>query len=333
MVDGQSTDRLRVGSFNEQIWGDLRERDPASPVAGVGGSVAGVGGSVARPAALPVATTPTTATPATSAPAPRVPAPTVTLPKLGVVSPVPEVPGIFPLQTSQYSVVVSWYDRSTDELAFIVYRRDAQGNWQNVHEVATHDEAGQGEDYSWVDTDRNQSGQCYRIAAAGLIASGYSGEQCTVRPDPSQFPQSVPAATRQWYGLSGANGGTGTLQTDKRDSDTNLVWSDSDWTSVALDWSEGPSLWKVQAQGGPQVMYGQAVALRVWGGGWLKYGVQGLGVDLQFSDTPSYEWYVLGEPPGTSIPDGQDFAVWDSAAHDYLVFGHETWGVSLNSNT
>ena len=145
----------------------------ASPVAGVGGSVAGVGGSVARPAALPVATTPTTATPATSAPASRVPAPTVTLPKLGVVSPVPEVPGIFPLQTSQYSVVVSWYDRSTDELAFIVYRRDAQGNWQNVHEVATHDEAGQGEDYSWVDTDRNQSGQCYMIAAAGLIASGY----------------------------------------------------------------------------------------------------------------------------------------------------------------
>ena len=27
MVDGQSTDRLRVGNFNEQVWGDLRERD------------------------------------------------------------------------------------------------------------------------------------------------------------------------------------------------------------------------------------------------------------------------------------------------------------------
>ena len=27
MVDGQSTDRLRVGNFNERVWGDLRERD------------------------------------------------------------------------------------------------------------------------------------------------------------------------------------------------------------------------------------------------------------------------------------------------------------------
>ena len=30
VVDGQSTDRLRVGNFNEQVWGDLRERDHAS---------------------------------------------------------------------------------------------------------------------------------------------------------------------------------------------------------------------------------------------------------------------------------------------------------------
>ncbi len=27
MVDGQSTDRLTVGNFSEQVWGDLRERD------------------------------------------------------------------------------------------------------------------------------------------------------------------------------------------------------------------------------------------------------------------------------------------------------------------
>jgi hypothetical protein len=27
VVDGQSTDRPTVGNFNEQVWGDLRERD------------------------------------------------------------------------------------------------------------------------------------------------------------------------------------------------------------------------------------------------------------------------------------------------------------------
>ena len=64
-------------------------------------------------------------------------------------------------------------------------------------------------------------------------------------------------------------------------------------------------------------MYGEAVALRVWGGGWLEYGHQDWGVDLQLSDTPSYEWYVLGETPGWDI-DGGEFALWNSAAHDYL---------------
>ncbi len=98
--------------------------------------VASTGGSLARPAALPAATAPTTITSATSASSPRVPTPTVTPPKIGVVLPVPESPGVFPLQTSPSAVVVSWTDRSTDEQAFIVYRRDAQGNWQNVHEEA-----------------------------------------------------------------------------------------------------------------------------------------------------------------------------------------------------
>ena len=47
------------------------------------------------------------------------------------------------------------------------------------------------------------------------------------------------------------------------------------------------------------------------------------------SDTPSYEWYIIGAPPGVQV-DSEEFALWDSAANDYLVFGHQTWGVNLN---
>jgi hypothetical protein len=274
-------------------------------------------------AAPPVVTSPVAASPVAAGPV-------ISLPKTGIIArlPIPAVPGEYPLQTSQDAVVVPWYDRSTDEQSFIVYRRDAGGNWQNVYQVNTRNEAGVGDNYSWVDTDTNQSGQCYMIAAVGTFGAGDSSEECTVRPDPFQFPQAVPQVTRQWFGLSDVNDGTGPLQTATRDSYTNLIWSNETF-GVNLDWSENTSLWKVQAQGGPQVMYGQAVALRVWGGGWLKYGNETWGVDLQLSDTPSYEWYILGAPPGTPV-DGETFALWNSSAHDYLVFGDQTWGVNLN---
>ncbi len=76
-------------------------------------------------------------------------------------------------------------------------------------------------------------------------------------------------------------------------------------------------------------MRGQAVALRVWGGGWLKYGNETWGVDLVLSDTPSYEWYVVGGTPGIPIDNGP-WALCNNAAHDYLVYGDQTWGVNLN---
>jgi hypothetical protein len=289
----------------------------------------GGGGPAAPPASGPPKTTPpTTAAPPTTSP------PKVTIPTLpGTTAvfepmPTPTSPGLHPLQASEYAVVVSWYDRSTDENSFAVYRREDNGTWQKVSDVPTRDLAGVGGNYTWTDTSDNQSGQCYMVAAEGSFDAGYSTEECTVRPDPRQFPQSVPSDPKQWYGLSWKNDGTGPLQTGYRGSDTYLTWSHQTF-GVDLDWSESTSLWKVEAQRGPVAMYGEAVALRVWGGGWLKYGHQDWGVDLQLSDTPSYEWYILGETPGWDI-DGGEFALWNSAAHDYLILNDQTWGVDLN---
>jgi hypothetical protein len=225
------------------------------------------------------------------------------------------------------AVTVGWYDRSTDEQKFVLYRRTASGAWQEIYEVPTRNVTGGG-DYYFVDTDRSLSGQCYRIAAVNQNGGGYTSEECTVRPDPGSFPQSVPSAVKQWTGLSNVNDGTGDLQSTTRSSDTDLIWSNQTF-GVDLNWSEYPTLWKIEAQGGPQLMKGQAVALRVWGGGWLTYGHETWGVDLQLSDTPSYEWYVVGGTPGTAI-DGGTWALWNSAANDYLVYGDETFGVNLN---
>lgn len=237
----------------------------------------------------------------------------------------PAQPGVNPLEATAQAVTVRWYDRSTTEQKFVVYKRDQNGAWQVINQVPTRNVAGMSGDYSYLDTDHSVSGQCYMIAAVDESGrAGYTQEQCTVRPDPSRFPQTYPASTKKWYGLNNKNDGTGDLCY----SAPNLCLTHENQTfGVNLDWQEHSGLWKIEAQGGPHLMQGQAVALRVWGGGWLKYGHETWGIDLVLSDTPSYEWYVLSGPPGSSIY--PDYALWNSAAKDYLVEAHRTWGVSL----
>jgi hypothetical protein len=238
----------------------------------------------------------------------------------------PVSPGLYQLASSQQAVTVGWYDRSTNEQKFVVYKRDQQGNWQDVYEVPSRNVGGADGDYSWVDNDHSVSGQCYMVAAVNANGASDTSEECTVRPDPSQFPQTVSQSMQQWFGLSGNNDGTGDLFNSSR----NMSLTHANQTfGVDLDYSESPALWKIEAQGGPHLMYGQAVALRVWGGGWLKYGNETWGVDLQLSDTPSYEWHLVGEAPGTTIANGS-FALWNSATNRYLVASHQTWGVSLD---
>jgi hypothetical protein len=255
-------------------------------------------------------------------------------------------PGLYNLQATASSVTVKWYDRSNDELGFKVFRRDLSGNWQLVDQIGSRDVIGSGNqtgDYSWVDTSTNISGQCYKIAAYNTVNSGYTAEECTVRPDPSRFPQTVAVTVPSWTGLSAVNDGTGILANVGIGSLSNLgpgqylQYGEQRWAGANLTWGNS-SLWKVEAQGGPHLMKGQAVALRVWGGGWLKYQDQTWGVSLGLSDTPVYEWYVIGREndpskrtwAGADLTDGGTFALWNSTAKSYLVPGYQAFGVGLN---
>jgi len=245
-------------------------------------------------------------------------------------APPPDFPGLNPLQASATSVTVAWYDRSLSSTSeaqkFVVYRRAANGAWQNVHEVPVNP-AGTGTSYSWVDTDLSLSVQCYMIAAVNTAGAGNSFEECTVRPDPSRFPQTVPQADEQWFGLSSTNDGTGALW--NRPKSRQLKWG-NETLGVDLVWDDHPALWKIEAQGGdPHVKQGQAVALRVWGGGWLAYGTETWGVDLVLSSTPLYQWYVLSGKLGAPISSG-GFALWNSAAQGYLISRDQRWGVDLD---
>jgi hypothetical protein len=44
--------------------------------------------------------------------------------------------------------------------------------------------------------------------------------------------------------------------------------------------------------------------------------------------TPVYQWYILGGTPGDTV-DSSEFALWDSAASDFLVEHNQNFGVDL----
>ena len=147
-------------------------------------------------------------------------------------------------------------------------------------------------------------------------------------------PKAVPPvdpllSTQQWYGLSGTNDGTGRLQNGTRQAYASLTWSHQTF-GVDLDWTDASSLWKVQALSGSTAnVRGKPLHCAFGAEGGSNTGIKIGGVDLQLSDTPAYEWYVLGATPGWQIDSGE-FALWNSAAHDYLVLSSQTWGVDLN---
>jgi hypothetical protein len=224
-------------------------------------------------------------------------------------------------------VTIRWQDRSTNEQQFVVYKRDVEGAWRGFYAVPTSSPSGVSGDYQVVDIDHSVSGQCYMIAAVGASGTTSSPEACTVRPDPGRFPQAPPPATQQWSGLSSVNDGPGSLRSNARPSESDELTNANQTWGVDLDWTEFPALWKAEAKGGPHLMQGQAVALRVWGGGWLKYADKTYGTDVELSSTPSYEWYPTAGAPGTPL--GGDYALWNDAAHDYLVADDHFLGVGL----
>jgi hypothetical protein len=238
-------------------------------------------------------------------------------------------PGAPLLQAFPDRVIVNWVDKSIAETEFDVQKRNGAGEWTTIYSVATHNSPGRGEPYAMADTDHSVSGQCYRVVATNGLSSGNSTEQCTVRP--SGLP-TVPGRAIQWSGLSSVNGGSGALANlgNPLVGHAQYLYRSKRTFGVDLDFRDSPSSWMVQAQGGPQLMKGQAVALWVPGGGWLTLGDPTFGIGLGFdSEHPSYEWSILGAgAPGEPLSNGT-FALWNSRKQDFLDFGNSSVTVNL----
>jgi len=236
-------------------------------------------------------------------------------------------PVVSPLIAVRDRVTVHWTDRSSNETSFRVEKRGKFGSWFTAYTTPSNGVFGSGGTYDWFDFETAISGQCYRVIAINPSGKAPTAEMCTVRPDPVAFPQAAVGKAMQWDGLTSLNGGTGTLHSSV---DGRHLYSRSRWVGPDLDFKSGVSSWKVVAEGGPQLMKGQAVAL--WtpgedgGGGWMKSGGATFGAAMSFDQSrPSYEWRIVGavETAGQPLNSGT-FALWSNVRRDYLVFAPGT---------
>jgi len=245
-----------------------------------------------------------------------------------VVVPAPAAPRNLALQAAADSVTVGWLDGSTNEDGFVVSRRTIDGQWQVVQTVPSTSVGGTGARYTWIDRDRNISAQCYSVSAVASLQASGTPQQCVVRPDAGRFPQDPSPTVKEWAPY---------YYDDERtlfDVPRNACVGHEERTAgVSIGWDPNGTYddvrIKPQGAGTHPLMQAEVVALWVPSGGWLKYATQAFGVNLDFSATPVYEWYLIAGSPG-STQFGPESALWNSTAKDYLVNGSEVWGIPLN---
>ena len=121
----------------------------------------------------------------------------------------PAAPDLSPVQATTNSyVTVGWNDNSTNEYQFVLAKaqhRRRRNGWGDIYSTDSDNPAGTfaASEYQYTDFDTGPDAECYRVLAIPVVATsgfgnGVSDERCTVRPDPAQFPQSVPLSADQW---------------------------------------------------------------------------------------------------------------------------------------
>src|SRR5262249_49544891 len=75
--------------------------------------------------------------------------------------------------------------------------------------------------------------------------------------------------------------------------------------------------------------YGDAVALHVKGGGYVRYEERTFGINLGWSSKPVFEWVILGGRKGDVIKPGNPVSLFNTKASDELANFTRTKGVDL----
>jgi hypothetical protein len=128
----------------------------------------------------------------------------------------------------------------------------------------------------------------------------------------------VPGVTA--YRLDNRTAGSA-LVYGQRDFGINLVWgSSSGPVNVRF---ERPS---TSPNHGP-LQFGEPLAVRISGGGYVRYKVRTFGINLDWSSTPVFDWGIYG---GTgTIRTGASVSLYNRTESDHLVHARRTFGINL----
>jgi len=117
---------------------------------------------------------------------------------------------------------------------------------------------------------------------------------------------------------------------EKQKLGVNLGYSDDATTETAHKMAR----WFFRRQDGStrKVRYGELIAMGYGTApSFYKYAVTTIGINLENTGTPSYEWRLIG-PPGTAgqpVKTGQWLAIWNEVEDGFLIYFDRDAGVDL----
>lgn len=135
-----------------------------------------------------------------------------------------------------------------------------------------------------------------------------------------------------WQATGSGTMMSGTPFTMKNLSDKETLKYGSRTWGINLVWDKNTSLNNITVEkqsGSGAVTYGEPVAVRVKGGGYLKYAKRPVGINLTWSTTPVYEWRLGGGNPGESVSLNSPFALLNDVEHDAMIYGSRPAGINL----
>ena len=114
-----------------------------------------------------------------------------------------------------------------------------------------------------------------------------------------------------------------------------LVYQSREY-GINLDWADpnpsAPSVSVVrQSNDGSPIRYDETVAIRIRGGGYLRYSEREYGIDLVWSENPVYEWQIAGP----STRSGQPVrlfslaGLYNTVVEDTLFYDPRRYGINL----
>jgi len=175
-----------------------------------------------------------------------------------------------------------------------------------------------------TDTSRRRPALRVALALVAVAGSAAPAAQAAQRTDwkvTSAGPAGssvLPGVTA--YRLENRTAGSA-LVYGERDFGINLVWgSASGPVNVRFD---RPS---TSPNHGP-LQFGEPLAVRINGGGYVHYRVREFGINLDWSSTPDFDWRIRG---GTgTIPTGSPVSLYNRTESDVLVYAQRAFGINL----